>query len=72
MTKSDKQTYWVRLQYDPDMDHFLVDGSFESMRKQAHVTGFKADQILGLYVVELMHEIEVLKRQERKEPKARD
>lgn len=60
-----KPTYWIRLQYDPDLDHFLVDGSFESMRKQAHVTGYKGAQVLDLYLQELMHEIEVLKRNER-------
>jgi hypothetical protein len=63
---SEKPVYWVRLQYDPDQDHFLIDGSFESMRQQAHVTGYKGSQVLHLYEQELMHEIEVLKRQQRK------
>lgn len=66
------QAFWLRLKYDPDFDHYLVEGSHSFMRPTLLVTSYEANKIFDMYKEQLFHEIEELKRQQRKVKEAKD
>jgi hypothetical protein len=64
---NDPKFYQVTLEYIPAEGLFYVKGSLPFLSKYTCVDGFTAAKILKMYTQELMHEIEVLKRQHRDE-----
>lgn len=67
--KNAPQAYWVRIQYSPDEDHYMVEGSHSYMRPALYVDGAEAKKILELYAQGFFHEIELLRRAMREKPK---
>lgn len=62
---TDKQAHWIRIQYDPDFDHFLTDGAYSFTRGEINITSAEARKKVIMFIDAMLHEIEVLKRQER-------
>lgn len=58
--------YWVRLQYDPAFEHFMVSGSFESTPNNMFIDGAVTQDRFVEYMKVLFHEVEDHKRQLRK------
>lgn len=65
----DKQPHWIRIQYDPDQDHYLVDGAYKFTKPEINITSFEANKKLQMFLTAFFHEIELLKRQQRLENK---
>lgn len=62
----DKQkSHWIRIQYDPDQDHYLVDGAYKYTPPELNVDGFEANKKLQMYLTEFFHEVELLRRKRR-------
>lgn len=59
------QAHWVRIQYDPDGDHFLVDGAYSFTRKEINVDGFEANKKLQMFLEGFFHEVEIIRRKRR-------
>ena len=72
MTSSDKPQpleygYWVRLQYDPTFDHFLVSGSFGGTTpNNMFIDGAVARRRFEEYLDVFFHEAEDYKRDLRR------
>lgn len=55
----------IRLQYIPEEDLFYIQGSRSYLGKFVCVDGYEASKRLELYLDQLMHEIEIIKRIKR-------
>lgn len=62
---NDPVFYQVSLEYLPHEGLYQVKGSFDYLSKYTCVDGFSADKMLRLYLQQLMHEIELVKRDHR-------
>ena len=64
--KREKKSHWIRLQFDEDFDHFLVDGSYKSTPGNMFIDGYQASERFKIYIGQLMFEVEEFKRDIRK------
>lgn len=65
-TPPEAKQYWLRLQYDPDQDHFTVEGSLSYTRPEINIDGYETAKKLNLFVEAFMHEVELHRRAARK------
>lgn len=61
------QAHWIRIQYDPDAKHFMVDGAYKHTPGNLFIDGYTAHKRLQEYIACMMHEVEDLHRKERKD-----
>lgn len=63
--RSPEQVHWIRIQYDPDFDHFLTDGAYSFTRGEINVDGYEANKKLQMFLEAFFHEVEVIRRKKR-------
>lgn len=63
--ENDPQFFNIQLQYIPEEDLFYINGSRSYLGKFVCVDGYEASKRLELYLDQLMHEIEIIKRIQR-------
>ena len=61
----EKKPHWIRLQFDEDFNHFLVDGSYKHTPGNMFLDGFVAAERFKQYLTCLMAEVEDFKRKEK-------
>lgn len=63
----ENNTQVLRIQYDPNFDHFMIDGTHSFTRPILVVDGYEAFRKFMMYFDAFMHEVEATKREARKE-----
>jgi hypothetical protein len=60
----------LRFIYDPDFDHFMIDGTYSFTRPILVVDGYEAHRKFTMYFEAFMHEVEAIKRAKRQSAEA--